>query len=340
MRRRKVVFCGILVLLVLVLGEVAARLVLGRVMKAEFWHPDTVLFHFYPEMRKPMTISIRRADDFYDVLLIGGSVLHASWGNVATILQQDLPAAVGRKVRIHNVAWPAHMSWDSRFKYRLLEDQEFDLVVTYDGINDLRANHCSESEFRLDYSHMMWYQQLGRIESHRELKLVALPYTLSFAGLFITTRFGWTHYYSAQSTGGPEAPSCGERSGQAVRHNLTEILDLAARKHETVALCTFAYYVAPGYSLEKFNSKELDYGLHRSAAELWGSPEEVTRGLDAHNTVIHDLARGQSNVFLVDQNQRIPKNGAHFDDVCHLTALGSKAFVTNLLDALRAHQGQ
>ena len=57
-----------------------------------------------------------------------------------------------------------------------------------------------------------------------------------------------------------------------------------------MVLMTFAYYVAPGYSLAQFQARALDYADHVSAIEIWGDPQHVARSIDLHNAVVEELA--------------------------------------------------
>ncbi|MGB7159234.1 MAG: hypothetical protein WBD40_14290, partial [Tepidisphaeraceae bacterium] len=75
--------------------------------------------------------AIQRHDETYDVLLLGGSVLHRRFGTVADDLKHELERFTARPVRIHNLAEPGHTTRDSLRKYRLLDRQRFDLVIVY-----------------------------------------------------------------------------------------------------------------------------------------------------------------------------------------------------------------
>ena len=93
---------------------------------------------------------------------------------------------------------------------------------------------------------------------------------------------------------------------------------------------SFAYHVPEDYSQIKFRRKTLDYGRHLVEIEFWGRPEHVVAGIDAHNEVLLKIAK-KGEVYFVDQDKKIPKDGAHFNDICHLTYEGSGVFVRNIL---------
>jgi len=94
---------------------------------------------------------------------------------------------------------------------------------------------------------------------------------------------------------------------------------------------TFAYYVPKDYSYEKFKSCQLDYTFLEWSApiEEWGAPTNVTKGIDAHNEVIQELAQEHKEVLFVDQAILMPHSGVYFRDICHLTPAGFEKFVDN-----------
>ena len=118
---------------------------------------------------------------------------------------------------------------------------------------------------------------------------------------------------------------------------MSNILEVATRHGTPVVLMTYASYVAPGYTLESFQRRELDYTLHQTPIEVWGSPANVVAGIEVHNRIVKELSAdppGGAVVKLVDQASLIPKSGIYFNDICHLTTAGSIAFVDNLIDSL------
>ena len=112
-------------------------------------------------------------------------------------------------------------------------------------------------------------------------------------------------------------------------------MELAKGKRERVVLMSFAIHIPADYTPEKFRRRELDYGKHLLPVEIWGNPLAVRKGVALHNNVIRGLAIDEDAVLYVEQDGLIPKNGDHFDDVCHLTERGSLQFVTNIMDTLQ-----
>jgi hypothetical protein len=311
--------------------------------------PDEILYAFYPELRASGELpevlrsvtpeQATHADEFYDILLLGGSVLHKSWGSVEMELREQLAYLGHRKIRIFNLAMPANTSRDSWLKYAALRDARFDLVIFYHGINDSRVNNAPPEIFREDYGHYSWYEIVNSLAPFHETALLALPYTLRYAVInawhnlakdyHIPTyviRKEWLKY-------GREP-----RSAASFKQNLSAILDLASRRGDQMLLMTFATYIPKNYSREAFNKKQLDYALHRAPIEWWGVPEHVVASVAAHNEIVRDLSRRHRNILFVDQADLMPGSKRFYNDPCHLTALGSTEFVKNIVDLLKQKQ--
>ena len=118
------------------------------------------------------------------------------------------------------------------------------------------------------------------------------------------------------------------------------LLDLAAQRGQPVVLMSYAWWVPDGYTLERFERRELDYAEHKHPIEIWGEPAHVVRALEAHDRVIRELAATR-DVRFVDTAAALAPGRAHFDDVCHLTRDGERLLVDSLAavvgPAFRAH---
>jgi hypothetical protein len=138
-------------------------------------------------------------------------------GSVGTHLREGLQKRLARPVRVFNLAFPCQNSRDSLFKYRHLVCRHFDLVLAYDGINDMRMNNAPPGKFCDDYSHCSWYANLNFLETHPWLSRATLPFALHFIGEGITEELGlvWhvnRHYPNRQEmewprTFAPKPPS-------------------------------------------------------------------------------------------------------------------------------------
>ncbi|MFN0053440.1 MAG: hypothetical protein ACKV0T_14750 [Planctomycetales bacterium] len=298
-----------------------------------FWrvrgNPDNPWEFYYPELRRTgLTKAVlTRHDDTFDVLLLGGSVLEPAWGDIEHRLRQRLSGVAPDRFRLFNLACVAHTSRDSYLKYSHLEEKSLDLVIVYDGINDVRMNNVPPELFRDDYSHCGWYRS---VEKCLELGRVSLPAAVrqQFQTLGETIGLGGPRT-DEQADYGKEI-----KTPVAFRKNLLGILRLAEARGDAVLFNTYASHIPDDYSRERFDAMELDYSYRpdgRSCGvEMWGRPENVRATLAAHNEELRRLVVEHPTVRLVDQARLIEGSGAHFVDPCHLTRKGCEAFVDNL----------
>ena len=323
-------------LLCLVAAEVTARVFWRFSFGVPFRNPGGILYAFYPELKRVDRERPARDDEFYDVLLLGGSVLHKDYAPVAQDLREQLTIRGYRNVRVYNLAVPAHTSRDSWLKYAALGEARFELVVFYHGINDAKANTVPPELFREDYMHYTWYEIVNTLASYHGRTSFALPYT------FHRLALGMRHAVRKGRYLPPHRPRAdwvqyGKdiRSAGAFRRNLSAILDLANQRGDRVLLMTFATYTPDDYSLEGFMEKRLDYVLHDAPLEVWGAREHVLAAVAAHNEVVRSLAAQHEGVLFVDQATLMPGVRRYFNDACHFTVAGSSKFVEHLVSGLR-----
>ena len=113
---------------------------------SQTWTDRRVWTIQYPELGRMAADHERHAaePDRFEVVLLGGSVLE----QVAPFLQNALRERLGDRVKIHCLAKAAHTSRDSYLKYGNIMGVDTDLLILYDGINDVRMNCIERSEFR------------------------------------------------------------------------------------------------------------------------------------------------------------------------------------------------
>jgi hypothetical protein len=294
-----------------------------------FFHAQKEIYYsFYPEMRR---ITHAPCQDCFDILLLGASVLNNTYGSVEAVLKEDLTPVSGKQIRVDNIAMSAQTSLDSYYKYRRLKDKHYDVVIDYDGINEVRTNAVPPALFRNDYSHYSWYKTVNDFEKNADGRWLVLPYTLEFAidsyrNRVVLDRDGprkeWLDY------------GCDIKSAGPFRQNTERIVQIAREKHEPVLLMSLSYYIPNGYTEAKFKKRALDYARHLYPVELLGKPTCVAAGIDAHNAVIRDIAKRYDNVLFVDQERLMPHEGVYFNDMCHLTTRGCQRFVDNMLSTI------
>lgn len=289
--------------------------------------------HFYPELRASELheLSRERDDGIFDVLLLGGSVLEPTWGEVEAELRSRLERECDGKYRLINLARSGHTSRDSLLKYGHLEDARFDLVINYDGINDVRMNNCPRENFRDDYSHCAWYRSF-------EKRLAAGSISLPQAVLQEIETLGESIGRGPPTNDTEAGFGCDVKTPGPFRKNLEAILETAAKRGDIVLLQTFAFHLPDSYTRERFERGELDFTLRADgrscAAEMWSKPECIGPVVDAQNAEVRSLVAEHDDVLFVDQAKLMQTTGENFVDVCHLTPAGSRRLIENLWPAV------
>lgn len=333
-RLKRVCSFALYALFLLLLAELGAR-AFWKARGVPFFTAHKKIYRsFYPSIA-PLERESLDDEECFDVLLLGGSVLHTDYGDIEHVLRERLTRAKRSCVRIHNLSAPAHTSLDSYYKYRHLTRKSFDVVIVYHGINEVRANNCPTSVFRSDYAHFSWYRLINDFERKADSRWLIFPYTIEFVVLKVVDRLGWSGFLPTHEPD-PESldHGCDIKTVESFRNNLAGILEIAARKKEPVLLMSFSYYLPENYSAERFERRSLDFTVHALPAELWGKPECVATAILAQNAIVEELAGGFDRVFFVDQQTLIPKEGRYFNDICHLTHEGCERFVDNIVAAI------
>lgn len=362
-QRKRLLFIAICISGLFLFLEAGAR-VFWSMRGVPFFTAQRRLYRsFYPGVAELERDADTFDDDCFDLLLLGGSVLHSDYGDIAQLLRERLIRQTHGCVRVHNLSEPAHTSLDSVYKYEHLGALDFDVVVVYHGINEVRANNCTAEQFAADYSHLSWYKLINDYEARANSRWFVAPYTLKFVTLKVLARMGWGGFLPThEPTPDSMQLGCDVKTAASFRANMEKIVRLAGQRDQPVVLMTFAYYRPDNYTQEAFASRELDYTAHTFGTELWGRGDCVVKALEAHNAAIQavvsasqggtnvDQAESESNgvnvvdhaqsqsygVLLVDQAQGLPREGLYFNDICHLTHEGCERFVENLLPVLLA----
>ena len=312
-----------------VTGEVAIRFYWTLRGLSFFRCPAQFHLVHYRKLQPIEKETIRFGDGRFDLLMLGASVLDPRYGRIEKLLPAKLEPLIDGALRVHNVAASAHVSLDSYYKYRHLADKQFDLVLVYHGINEVRANNCPASVFREDYAHYSWYEDMNELEATDATSWLAFPFTAKSLWRRSLSRLGWRHHVPKDMTNMHGSPWIHEgrdiKTRTPFRRNLQDILDLARKKDEKAMIMTFAYLPDPW---PPGSSPPL------LPTEIWGQPANVIKGIETHNQVIHQLMNENPHVLFVDQRRLIPQERTYFQDICHLSTEGSARFVDNVVDVL------
>jgi hypothetical protein len=335
--RRAWLFRVIFIVYVLLLGEIGARVYWHLVRRVSITDPDGIWHSFYPEVARHR---IRRREaaardgGSFDVLLLGGSVLHENYGTIGEDLRAALASRLGRDVRVFNLAYPARTSRDSLLKFRRLTEEKYDLVVFYHGINDTRMNNCPKTLFRDDYRHAAWYDKVDAFGSRSQCFLL-LPFTMTWTKISLLES-GYAGMYVPRLNPRPAWVNEGAdiKTATAFRNHAREIIAGAKRQGAQVLLMSFAYHFPRDASGRLLPEGPEHYASGVSVAGIWGLAENVAQGIDVHNAIIQELVREDPTLLYVDQHRLMPKNAVTFHDCCHMTAQGGARFVENILSSL------
>jgi len=265
----------------------------------------------------------------------------------ALLNENPLFVEPGLRVRVASAGVPAHMTYDSLWKYRYwYGDYDFDLVIFYHGINDARANNYPRDAFRDDYTQFSYYQRFwpafNWIEQHPTLSrsfLVSWAMKLVLgAKSILAPEFQRDAPYNNPKDDPWMAEGGDLKTPPIFASNVEAVIELAESRNQPLLLLTYTYYLPEGYSNERFLEKDLDYTFAEEsiATEVWGWSHHVQAAIEAHDTVIREIAAEQPEVLFFDMERFMPKDGKHFIDICHWTDLGQERFAQGVVEALRS----
>ncbi len=250
----------------------------------------------------------------------------------------------GLSARVVSTGVPAHMTFDSLWKYRYwYRGYDFDLVIFYHAINDARANSYPDDLFKEDYTQLLYYRQYAPLfawaAEHPRL-------SSSFVVMLVKKLITWWRLRSDPLFAkGPYNDPRNDpwlvegakvKSAKVFRKNLEAILDVASERGQRVLLLTYAYYFPADYTNQRFLDKKTDYSFmpESVATEVWGMKENVVAAIEAHNAVVREVASRHPEALFFDMERFMPKDRRHFIDICHWTDLGRKVFARGVLKAL------
>ena len=324
---KKVMFYLILFLLLLVSLEFSSRLFWNKMYDVPVPSPHEIVASLYPSL-KPL-FAMDEQDQTFDILLLGGSVL----GQVYKPLKEKLEK-LNLPIKVYSASTPGHTSMDSFYKYKFLGNKQFDLVVFYHGINEVRANYIEPNSFKIDYSHFYWYSVLAALDSHFEHPYIVFPFTMHFIYLTLNKivlnepghtreipRFKYLDY--------------GEKVNSATtfEYNLKNLVRLTRERGSKFMLMTFASTTPEGglpqFSEERYKRIYKFFSARGWCCpiEIWGKPEHTLNGIKIHNDVINKFVKQNQDVIFIDQDKNLSNKHSLFRDVCHFRPEGIQKFI-------------
>ncbi|TLU99136.1 hypothetical protein [Dyadobacter luticola] len=329
MNLRVVLFSSIFFLILFLLTELLLRLSL-LFLGYPFLKPaDNIFKSYYTNLDPIRKKEIKSDDEIYDVLILGGSVVSTPWSNLEarldTLLRNEYK---GKKFAFYNIAGAGHTSLDNYLKYKLLKDQRFDLVLYYEAINENRANNIPAKDFRNDYSHIKWYNDIYLLESHPEINFTVIPYLVDRTIHYIKDKV--THkVYVSQEKVDPQFAQYGSdiKTAGSYGKNLEGLVRIAKERGDKLVLMSYATYFPPNVKLtgEQVDMSHFAGCMFASPVTIWGKPDNVKKGVQTHNLVLRKVVK-DSQVAFLDMEALMPKDSTMFCDVCHVAEPGAQRF--------------
>ena len=311
-------------LLGLAAAELGGRLVVARDTRLPVWHRGE--HRFYPRLDLAMRDYLPSGRN---VLLLGGSVI------------MRIPPETWRErvpdTRFYNVAFKAHTSLDSLYKYEQLlrEGYRFDLVVFYHGINEVRTNNAPPGVFRDDYSHYAFYRMAHTLFRDRATLRSRLARS-TFLGYGVALLGLETDHERLMPPDEPEKAwkfyGGDVKSTRSFRANLVRIGELAEREGSPLLVPRFAFHHPDEYSFGAWQKKTLGYTCRYRGdpTHIWGIPNNVVKGLEAHNRVIDE----ERDRFVFVDTRALDEVG-YFCDISHFSKTGESRFLDLVTAAIR-----
>lgn len=339
---KNLIFSFITIIIFLLFTELAFRLVLA-LNGFPFLMPKEVLFarEYGDSFKQIRGESITQHDDYQDILILGGSVVSPDWSGMEKRLKDSLSKRLKTdKIRIFNVAFPGHTSLDNDIKYRILHEKgySFDLVLYYEAINENRANNISPVEFKPDYSHFKWYDQIYRIQKHPELNFTVIPYVFDYILSKVDNVIHKKTFLSIGDVRDKTLLKYGSdiKTAKSYERNLSGIVSLSRQYHEPLLLMSYAYYLPPDYQLTGGQEDKKYYAdcKYSCSINIWGKPENIRKGIEAHNLIIRKLVQQHPELYYLDIQKIIQGNQNYFCDICHFSEEGAQLYAKTLVDFL------
>jgi lysophospholipase L1-like esterase len=282
-------------------------------------------------------IALQKPADTLRVLMLGSSTMFNR--HMAERMKAALQLKTAKKIELLDAGIRSHTSRADVLKLKLLKDYRWDVVLFYDGINDLWANHVLPEDFRADFGHLdPWYRRnivldhslLARYiynASYWKIKSFNQKMKEKF---FIDYQFVFAKKQYVNAANFASLPVFSD--------NTEEIISLSKSIGANPVLITFAFHLPDNYSRKSFLDKTLDYSnpdnYDSRDVYNWGPPAYVREGLVRQNNILRNVAKKQ-NVLLIDMDAKMSGQGSWFGDVCHFNDEGVDVFVEKVAEELK-----
>jgi lysophospholipase L1-like esterase len=302
------------------------------------WENDIVINHL--GFRGVTPESIEKTDGAYRIICIGGST---TFGVVAedetypvqlsNILNDEVE---GRTIEVINAGVSSYTTVESLINLELrLLDYQPNMIVIYHAINDLRGNWIPN--FKSDYTHYTksWEYEttseyLAKFEdvgdSFLEENSVFYWIVRNRLQNWVLSRIINTHPDNYITE-----PVREFKTAKPFKRNILNMIAIAKLHGIEVVLSSFALNLSKDWPDEKKQKYFIEQNPFNMSPN---SIDETIDGIEAHNTVIREIA-GATNVIFVDNGGIIPADESLFTDAMHPNAAGNALLARNIADVIK-----
>ena len=191
-----------------------------------------------------------------------------------------------------------------------------DIIVIYEGMNDLSG------ELR-EVAAAKGVTRDAKMEPASWLADYSLLWNLAEKNLRVW--FAQRRVESAEGRLDLDAAALGQR----FRLDLTGLVQAAQQRAKRVAVATFSIQLRPGQSPEE----QLRAAASRLYYEPFMTPQGILAAYRRYNEIVREVADA-TDALLIDGENDIPGDPAHFADTVHFTDAGSAAMAARVTRAL------
>lgn len=273
-------------------------------------------------------ITLEKPADTLRVLVLGSSTMFNR--HMGERLKTVLQNTSSKKIELLGAGIRSHTTQADVVKLKLLSPYQWDIVLFYNGINDLWANHVLPEDFYSDYRQLdPWYRRNTVLDN----SLLA-RYSYNFFYYKFKPRVQYQFVFPKK----PYINAADFASLQSFTSNVEQIVAISNNIGAKPVLMTFAFHLPDNYSRQAFLDKQLDYSnpdnYDSRDVYNWGPPEYVRAGLTQQNAIIRKIA-AEKNIALIDVDTQMSGQGRWFGDVCHFNDAGVDVFTALVATTLR-----